>query len=72
MRASSFPYSAACHGKLELLLGTQFPLNEKKGGSVLKPSKKKKSECGNFQLTGWWQEALSSVWDVFGIQGHLI
>ena len=30
MRASSFPYSAACHGKLELLLGTQFPVNEKK------------------------------------------
>ena len=46
MRASSFPYSAACHGKLELLLGTQFPLNEKKKkkkkGSVLKPSKNKK------------------------------
>ena len=72
MRACSFPYSAACHGKLELLLGSQFPLNEKKGGCVLKPSKKKNVSVGNFQLTGWWQEALSGVHDVFGIQGHLI
>lgn len=73
MRASSFPYSAACHGKLELLLGTQFPLNEKKrGGICTETLKEQKSECGNFQLIDWWQEALSSLCDVFWIQGHLI
>lgn len=74
MRASSFPYSAACHGKLELLLGAQFPLNgkKKKRGICIETLKEQKSECGNFQLIDLWQEALSSLCDVFRIQGHLI
>lgn len=45
---------------------------KKKRGICIETLKEQKSECGNFQLIDLWQEALSSLCDVFRIQGHLI
>ena len=47
-------------------------MEKKKTGICIETLKEQKSECGNFQLIDLWQEALSSLCDVFRIQGHLI